>query len=56
MVYKQFKVIVMFKKMQFNRTNILIEDRSILCTKQLLFDFTYMIMMNMCQDYKLFKR
>ena len=52
---KTFKVLVIVKKKQFSRTNILIYDRSVTFNKQAFFDFKNIFMMPICQDGKLVK-
>ena len=48
-----FKALVIVKKKQFSRTNILIKDRSITLNKQAFFDFKNILMMFIWQDGKL---
>ena len=50
-----FKFLVIVKKKQFSRTNILISDTSITLNKQAFFDFKNIFMMPICQDGKLVK-
>ena len=52
---KLFKVLVILKKKQFSRTNILIQDRSITFNKQAFFDFKNILMLSICQDGKIIK-
>ena len=52
---KMFKVLVIVRKKQFSRTNIFIQDRSIMLNKQAFFDFKNIFMMSICQDGKLVK-
>ena len=54
-IIKTFKVLVIVKKEQFSRTNILILDRSVTFNKQTFFDFKNIFMMSICQDRKLVK-
>ena len=54
-IIKTFKVLVIVKKEQFSRTNILIYDRSITLNEQAFFDFKNVFMMAICQNGKLFK-
>ena len=54
-VIKMFKFLVIVKKKQFSRTNILISDTSITLNKQAFFDFKNIFMMPICQDGKLVK-
>ena len=54
-IIKAFKLLVIVKKKQFSRTNILIQDRSIMLNKQSFFDLSNIFMMPLCQDVKLVK-
>ena len=54
-IIKLLIVLVIVKKKQFSRTNILIQDRSIMLNKQAFFDFKNIIMMSICQDGKLIR-
>ena len=54
-IIKTFKVLVIVKKEQFSRTNILIYDRSITLNEQAFFDFKNVFMMAICQNGKLVK-
>ena len=54
-IIKAFKLLVIVKKKQFSRTNILIQDRSIMLNKQSFFDLSNIFMMPLCQDGKLVK-
>ena len=54
-IIKTFKVLVIVKKKQFSRTNILIYDRYITLNEQAFFDFENIFMMSICQDGKLVK-
>ena len=54
-VIKMFKFLVIVKKKQFSRTNILISDTSITLNKQAFFYFKNIFMMPICQDGKLVK-
>ena len=52
---KKFQVLVIVKRKQFTRTNILIQDRSITLNEQAFFDFKNVFMMSIYQDGKLVK-
>ena len=54
-IIKAFKLLVIVKKKQFSRTNILIQDRSIMLNKQSFFDLSNIFMMPLYQDGKLVK-
>ena len=54
-IMKLFKVLVIIKKKQFSRTNILIQGRSITLNKHALSDFKNILMMSICQDGKFIK-
>ena len=54
-VIKLLKILLILKKKQFSRTNILIQDRSITLNKQAFFDFKNMLIMSICQDGKFIK-
>ena len=49
------KVLIIFKKKQFSRTNILIQNMSITLNEQVFFDFKNIFMMSICQDGKVIK-
>ena len=55
-IIKTFKVLLIVKKKQFGRINILIKDRSITPNNQAFFHFKNIFMMPICQDDKLDKR
>ena len=52
---KMFNVLIIVKKKQFSRTNILIQERSIMLKKQAFLDFKNIFMMPKYQDGKLVK-
>ena len=52
---KTLKVVIVVKGKQFIRTNILIQNMSIMLNHQAFFDFKNVFMIPICQDCKLFK-
>ena len=49
------KVVIIVKKKQFSKSNILIQNRSIMLNELAFFDFKNIFMIPICQDAKLIK-